>query len=36
MFRTLDDLECDDRRVLVRGDLNVPTENGTVSDTTRI
>ena len=36
MFRTLDDLECDGRRVLVRGDLNVPTENGKVTDVTRL
>ena len=36
MFRILDDLECDGRRVLVRGDLNVPTENGKVTDVTRL
>ena len=35
-FRTLDDLECDGRRVLVRGDLNVPTEGGKVTDVTRL
>ena len=35
-FRTLDDAELRDKRVLLRVDLNVPTENGEVTDTTRL
>src|SRR3954470_5587548 len=35
-FRTLDDLEVEGRRVLVRVDLNVPMKNGKVTDTSRI
>jgi phosphoglycerate kinase len=35
-FRTLDDAEVASKRVLLRVDLNVPTENGHVTDTTRI
>ena len=35
-FRTLDDAELAGKRVLVRVDLNVPMENGKVSDLTRI
>ncbi len=35
-FRTLDDLEVKGKRVLVRGDLNVPMKNGKVTDTSRI
>ncbi len=35
-FRTLDDAEVSGKRVLLRVDLNVPTENGRVTDTTRI
>jgi len=36
MFRTLDDVDVSGKRVLVRVDLNVPVENGRVSDLTRI
>jgi len=35
-FRTLDDADLRDKRVLLRVDLNVPTQNGKVSDVTRI
>lgn len=35
-FRTLDDLSVSGRRVLVRGDLNVPMKNGEVAETLRI
>ena len=35
-FRTLDDVDLRGRRVLVRIDLNVPMENGRVTDATRI
>ncbi|HSC19885.1 MAG TPA: phosphoglycerate kinase [Rhizomicrobium sp.] len=35
-FRTLDDLQVKGKRVLVRGDLNVPMKNGKVTDTSRI
>src|ERR1700760_3749839 len=35
-FRTLDDLQVKGKRVLVRADLNVPMEDGKVTDATRI
>lgn len=35
-FRTLDDADLAGKRVLVRVDLNVPMEEGRVTDTTRI
>ena len=35
-FRTLDDAEVSGKRVLVRVDLNVPTQGGEVTDATRI
>ena len=35
-FKTLDQLDCKGKRIVVRVDLNVPVENGEVRDTTRI
>src|ERR1043165_10141602 len=35
-FRTLDDVDVKGKRVLLLVDLNVPTENGRVTDTTRL
>jgi phosphoglycerate kinase len=35
-FRTLDDVDVKDKRVLLRVDLNVPMEGGRVSDATRL
>ena len=36
MAKSIDDLDVAGRRVLVRGDLNVPMRDGSVSDATRI
>lgn len=36
MFKTLDDMECRGRAVIVRGDLNVPMRDGQVTDATRL
>src|ERR1700709_2962420 len=35
-FRTLDDLDVKGKRVRLRVDLNVPTDNGRVTDATRL
>src|ERR1700735_3079015 len=35
-FRTLDDVDVKGKRVLLRVDLNVPMENGRVTDRTRL
>jgi phosphoglycerate kinase len=36
VFRTLDDVDVAGKRVLVRADLNVPMEEGKITDATRI
>ena len=36
MFKTLDDIDANGKRILLRGDLNVPMRDGRVSDATRI
>ena len=35
-YRTLDDIDVTGKRVLVRADLNVPMQDGAVTDTLRI
>ena len=35
-WKSLDDMELDGKRVLLRVDINVPVENGRVTDATRI
>ena len=35
-WRTLDDMDLAGKRVLIRVDINVPMENGRVTDATRI
>lgn len=35
-FNTLDDLDCKGKKVLLRGDLNVPMHDGKITDTTRL
>ncbi|MEM1302771.1 MAG: phosphoglycerate kinase, partial [Pseudomonadota bacterium] len=35
-WKTLDDMDLASKRVLVRVDINVPVENGVVTDDTRI
>ncbi|MDH5488558.1 MAG: phosphoglycerate kinase [Rhodospirillaceae bacterium] len=35
-FKTIDDIDVNGKKVLVRADLNVPMQNGVPSDTTRI
>ena len=36
MFKTLDDLDFAGRRVILRGDLNVPMRDGKITDATRL
>ena len=36
MFKNLDEIKCRGRRVIVRGDLNVPMQFGAVTDSTRL
>jgi phosphoglycerate kinase len=36
MFKSIDDIDVQDRIVLVRGDLNIPMRDGRIGDTTRL
>ncbi len=36
LFRTLDDVNVEEKRVLVRGDLNIPYQDGKAGDVTRL
>lgn len=35
-FKTLNDLDCKHKKILLRGDLNVPMREGKITDTTRL
>ncbi|PPR19396.1 MAG: Phosphoglycerate kinase, partial [Alphaproteobacteria bacterium MarineAlpha10_Bin3] len=36
MFKSIDDIDVQDRIVLVRSDLNIPMRDGRIGDTTRL